>query len=349
MNQSPAEEVCRVGGLTDVGRKRADNQDQFLIAELRKSMMVRATSLPVHSDSRLFGGARGQVLVVADGMGGHASGRRASSIAVDNLISQLLNRVHWFLQRDDDAEEEFVHSLQRLLRRAHAKVLSEAANDASNRGMGTTLTMAHIVWPHLYVVHAGDSRCYLIRDGVCRQLTTDHTLARQMVEAGGLKPEEEASSRWSNVLWNVLGGSGEQELLADVQRFELQPGDSLVLCSDGLSRYLSHQMIADVVVDGGHDVQAICHRLVAMANDAGGEDNITVVVSQPDPIDEPGDQALVQTEVPLNAILEDDDHTETKMERDSDLIHPLAYSENAAGDSPVMRRFAEEETLPEDL
>ncbi len=281
----PSPESCSKNacGLTDIGRRRTENQDQFLIAELRKSMLVHSTSLPVDDDVPLFGSARGQLLIVADGMGGHAAGRRASCVAMDHLITELLNRMHWFLHLERDHEDDFIDSLKDLLRQAHARILSEAEGDDTQRGMGTTLTLAYIVWPRMYVVHAGDSRCYLIRDGHCEQLTTDHTLARQLVESGGLLPEEEEQSRWSNVLWNVLGGSGEQELIAEVRRTDLVEGDMVLLCSDGLSRYLSTETLAGVVSEGCSDHRGICHRLVGLANAAGGEDNITVIVCSPEP------------------------------------------------------------------
>lgn len=271
-------------GLTDVGRKRSENQDQFLIAELRKSMRIEASSLSLEVGGNLFGSARGQLLIVADGMGGHAAGEKASRVAMNQLIEQLLNTVHWFLHSDQNRpndENDFVESLKRVLQQAHDRILSEAAINQSQRGMGTTLTMAYIVWPRMYVVHAGDSRCYLIRDRSCEQLTTDHTLARQLVDAGGLKPEEEASSRWSNVLWNVLGGSGQHELTAEVRRVDLIKGDTILLCSDGLSRYLSNETIAEVVSERTDEIDAICHHLVGLANAAGGEDNITAVVGRP--------------------------------------------------------------------
>ena len=98
--------------------------------------------------------------------------------------------------------------------------------------------MAHLIGARMYVVQAGDSRCYLIRDGKAEQITTDHTLAHQMVEAGGMKPEEEASSRWSNVLWNVLGGNTDGDIIAEVHGIDLRVRDSVVLCSDGLYRYV---------------------------------------------------------------------------------------------------------------
>ena len=272
--------VANAYGLTDVGRTREVNQDQFLIAELNKSMLVTSTSLPVGTESRLFGGQQGQLLLVADGMGGHAAGELASSIAIDHLIGRLLNSVHWFFQVDHDCEEDFIDALKGLLQDAHKRILTEAAKNRDQHGMGTTLTMAHMVWPRMYVVHAGDSRCYLIRNGEAEQLTTDHTLAHQLVESGGLKPEEEASSKWSNVLWNVLGGTADGKLMAEVRRAVLQEGDVIVLCSDGLTKYIDRAQIVEVVAEL-KDPKPICERLVQLANDAGGQDNITVVVSRP--------------------------------------------------------------------
>lgn len=269
-------------GVTDIGMKRTVNQDQFLIAELSKSMLVSASSLAEINAGRFFGGMQGQVMLVADGMGGHAGGEKASSLVLQHLIGRLLNSVHWFFQSDTGSEEEFINGLKNLLVDAHSRVLAESRENRAVAGMGTTLTMAYIHWPTMYIVHAGDSRCYLIRDGVSRQLTKDHTLARQMVEAGGLKPEEEASSRWSNVLWNVVGGSSERDLLAEVHRVDLRVDDSVVLCSDGLYRYLDEELICDMLMNQP-DASVLCKQLVALANQRGGEDNVTVIVSHPTP------------------------------------------------------------------
>lgn len=316
---SPEPHCQHVCGLTDVGRMRTENQDQFLIADLRKSMVVKTTSLPIEENATLFGRIRGEILIVADGMGGHAAGRRASSVALDHLISQLINRMHCFFHLDQERDDTFVAALKDLLQQSHAKILAEAGSNPAERGMGTTLTMAYIIWPRLYVVHVGDSRCYLIRKGRCQQLTTDHTLARKLVDSGGITPEEEAKSRWSNVLWNVLGGKGEHHLVAEVRRAELMEGDIVLLCSDGLSRYLTTETLAEVVTEGRNDVQSICHRLVGLANAAGGEDNITVVVCQPqnhtvhDPVpvlDSPNDPKIVKisaSEVKARKEFTDDD------------------------------------------
>ena len=269
-------------GVTDIGCRRETNQDQFLIAQLNKSMLVSSTSLPVETQSRLFGGVQGQLMLVADGMGGHAAGERASSLAVDHLVSRLLNSMHWFLDIDHEDDENFIEDLKELLQDAHARILRDSSENIDHRGMGTTLTMAHVVWPRLYVVHAGDTRCYLVRNGAAEQLTNDHTMARRLVESGGMKPEDEATSRWSHVLWNVLGGRGEGQLIAEVRRVDLVEGDCLVLCSDGLHRYVDGPGLAEVV-DRFDSAEHICNELVRLAIQGGGEDNITAIVAKPHP------------------------------------------------------------------
>jgi protein phosphatase len=265
-------------GASVRGRVRETNQDQYLIAQLNKSMLVSSTTLPL--EERLFGNTQGEVLLVADGMGGHAAGEKASRLAIVHLVRRLLNSVHWFFRGDGDREKEFVENLRLLLKDADDRLLLESSRNMDQRGMGTTLTMALLVGRRMYVVHAGDSRCYLIRDGVAEQLTTDHTLARQMVESGGLKPEDEADSQWSNVLWNVLGGHADEELIAEVRRIDLESGDLIVLCSDGLHRYVDNERLAAVVTEAGSP-EVACRQLIGIANESGGEDNITVVVSRP--------------------------------------------------------------------
>ncbi|MEO9594038.1 PP2C family protein-serine/threonine phosphatase [Rhodopirellula bahusiensis] len=327
------ESHIRAAGRTDVGQRRKDNQDQFLIAELRKSMQIHSTSLALDEECMLFGGRSGQLLVVADGMGGHAAGRRASNLAVDHLISQLLNNIHWFLHLDQENDDGFIESLKALLQQTHTKLLAESQDDSEHRGMGTTLTLAYIVWPRMYVVHAGDSRCYLIREGKCEQLTTDHTLAKQLVDAGGMKPEDEAGSRWSNVLWNVLGGNGNNDLIAEVRRVELQKNDTVVLCSDGLTRYIDDATLASTVEQYGDVVEGMADHLVAMANGSGGIDNITVVVSRPDGKGTSGNDGDLPRSVPL-----------VQLDDESDLQPDSAESMSLE----ELQIFANEDTLPDE-
>jgi protein phosphatase len=290
-------------GVTDIGLKRESNQDSFLIAQLSKSMVIGANSLNIEPQTRLFGGICGWLMLVADGMGGHAGGERASSLAVHYLIERLLNNIHWFFQFNRAAEIEFIDSLKKLLRDTHREIQSEGQRDITLAGMGTTLTMTYLVWPSLYVVHAGDSRCYLIRDGRVELLTTDHTMARRLVESGGMNPEDEATSRWSNVLWNVLGGKSQEEIKAEVRQVELRRGDHVLICTDGLHRHLNDEIILDVLHRAG-SCNDCCHEFIRIANQNGGDDNITVIVAQVPP--EPDYDPLATTASELPVIVEAD-------------------------------------------
>jgi len=266
-------------GISDCGRVRESNQDQFLIAELSKSMLVSATTLEL--GERVFGRVQGEVLLVADGMGGHAAGDEASRLAISHLVRRLLNSVDWFFHADDVNEDQFVANLRALMQDANSTILRESAKNSWASGMGTTLTMAHRIGKRLFVVHAGDSRCYLYRNGAVEQLTTDHTVARQMVEEGEMRPEEELTSRWSNVLWNLLGGNSGNEVIAEARRVDLEEGDLIILCSDGLHRYVDEYMLADVL-SVTEEPEAACRSLVDLANASGGQDNVTVVIARPD-------------------------------------------------------------------
>src|SRR5262249_46734818 len=156
----------------------------FLIADLTKSMLIHQTSLSHEDHTRLFGGSQAKLLLVADGMGGHAAGQQASALAVETLAHYVLNTMPWFLGLQETEEPDLREKLQTALARCQDRIEAAAKAEPSRYGMGTTLTMAYLIWPRLYVVHAGDSRCYLLRGGRLEQITTDHTLAQKMVESG---------------------------------------------------------------------------------------------------------------------------------------------------------------------
>jgi protein phosphatase len=146
------------------------------------------------------------------------------------------------------------------------------------KGMGTTLTMAYLIWPRMYLVHVGDSRCYLFRDGTLRQLTRDHTVAEMCAEQGEMEAEEAESSRLSNVLWNFVGGDSD-DLSPEVHRAELRRNDSLLLCTDGLTKCVEDAQIAERLA-GGEPSDVVCQQLVSDAINEGAPDNTTVVVAR---------------------------------------------------------------------
>jgi len=264
-------------GLTDVGKVREANEDQFLIADLNKSMLVHQTSLSLDDHTRLFGASQGQLLLVADGMGGQAAGQRASNLAVDAVARYMLNTMSWFFRLQEGHEDDLKEELAAAMERCQERIETEASTHPEEQGMGTTLTMAYLLWPRLYVVHVGDSRCYLFRGQRLEQITTDHTVAQQLVDKGVLPPEQAEGSRWSHVLWNCLGG-GSHKLSPEVHRVNLQLGDTLLLCSDGLCKIVPDERIREILGQRGR-AEDLCRNLVAAANEAGGPDNITVVVA----------------------------------------------------------------------
>lgn len=293
-------------GRTDIGKKREANQDHYLIADLNKSMLVQATSLNLETQSRLYGMSHGKLFMVADGMGGHQGGSRASTLAIDLLINHLLNSMHWFFQMDTDQEEReqgFIADLKKMLQRAHEAIEKESSEVLDRKGMGTTLTMAYVIWPWMYVVHAGDSRCYLMRNGELRQLTHDHTVSNQLVAKGGMTQDEAEKSPWSNVLYNALG-AGAQAVEAEVHKVALMPNDTIVLCSDGLYRYIPEQELQSMLLSELEPAEC-CRSLIELANFRGGADNSTVIVARLEEPDSDQPKTRVAAEVTLERLLGD--------------------------------------------
>ncbi|MEZ6133278.1 MAG: protein phosphatase 2C domain-containing protein [Pirellulaceae bacterium] len=293
-------------GRTDIGKKRESNQDQYLIADLYKSMLVQSTSLNLETQSRLYGMSHGKLFMVADGMGGHQGGNRASTLAIDLLINQLLNSMHWFFQMDTDQEvreQGFIEDLKILLQRAHEAIEKESNEVIDRKGMGTTLTMAYVIWPWMYVVHAGDSRCYLMRDDEIRQLTQDHTVSNQLVAKGGMTASEAEKSPWSNVLYNALG-AGASAVDAEVHKVALRPKDTIMICTDGLYRYIPEQEFQNILLSE-LDPNECCRSLIDLANFRGGADNSTVIVARLEEPDDYQPKTRVAAEVTLERLLGD--------------------------------------------
>ena len=271
--------LVTLDGRTDIGQVREVNQDQFLVGRMASCLEVTASGLPEEVSTLRIGNLSSSVMMVADGMGGHAAGEEASLLAIKCLADQISKYDGELFADSIEHHKRCDEGLTALFRRTHSAILKQSEKNPEQEGMGTTLTMARIAWPWLHVVHAGDSRCYLIRDGRATQLTKDHTLARKLVDAGEMKPEDEAESRWSNVLWNVLGGQLDDDLLVEIRRVELMVGDSIVVCSDGLHRYVDQELLAMTVCESD-DLNAVCRELIRLANEAGGDDNITVTIAR---------------------------------------------------------------------
>jgi serine/threonine protein phosphatase PrpC len=186
--------TVRSFGLTDTGRVREINQDQFLIAVLRKALQIQRTSLP--TPKVRYGSDQSHLFIVADGMGGHAGGETASALAIDSVDAFVLDTIQWFTHFKGTEESKLLADFQRALGDANARLLSEAVGRPELQGMGTTLTLAYSLNDRLFVAHVGDSRCYLYRNKLLYRLTTDHTLVEEMVRRGVLKQEEAGQHQW---------------------------------------------------------------------------------------------------------------------------------------------------------
>jgi PPM family protein phosphatase len=264
-------------GRTDAGKVRDHNQDQFLVAKLAKAMRVLATSLPADDSIRL-GDDRGALLVVADGMGGHAAGERASALAVNTIEGFVLNSLQWFFRLHVGEETFLLRELREALKMADRTLGDWADVEPGLAGMGTTLTLAFSVDDRLFLAHAGDSRAYLFRDGQLEQLTRDHTFVQSMVDAGLMTAQQARQDKRRNLVTNALGGPSPG-VHAELHRLTLLDGDTLLLCTDGLTGPVEDARIAAVLAEGAEPEDA-CDALIDLALARGAPDNVTAVVAR---------------------------------------------------------------------
>ena len=279
MPVSPRPLTVKAYGITDRGKVRTTNEDQFLIAELTKSMRVWQTSLP--EPKVQLGEQHAHLFLVADGMGGHRAGERASALAVVAIEQFTLNTFQWFFGSNDAAAQKILAQFQSALGQADARILEEAAEHPELSGMGTTVTMAYHLGAQLCVVHVGDSRAYMFREGELHRLTEDHTVTADMVRSGTLRPDEVAGHRLRHVITNVVGGQ-QLGVHVEARALEVHAGDRLLLCSDGLTEMVTNEAIA-ATLDAEPEPEAAATKLLAQANDGGAPDNITLLIVRFDP------------------------------------------------------------------
>jgi len=266
--------VVKAFGVSDTGKVRSVNEDQFFIAELNKSMRIWQTSLP---EPRLrHGEDRAHLFLVADGMGGHAAGERASALVVAAIEQFTLNTFKWFFDPDSAGAQKVLAQFQSALQQADAQIVEESTTNPALSGMGTTLTMAFHLGPQVCLIHVGDSRAYLYRDSELHQLTQDHTMTAEMVRSGALRPDEVVGHRFRHVITNVVGGP-ELGVKVEARAFEAKAGDRLMLCSDGLTDEITNAAISTVLT-AETEPEAAAKTLLAKALDGAAKDNITVVV-----------------------------------------------------------------------
>lgn len=236
--------------ITDVGQKRTVNQD-----------FVFTSETPVGNLPNLF--------VVADGMGGHKAGDFASSYAVEVLLSTI---------REDENSNP-VKIIRAAIENANTQLLREASDSETMSGMGTTMVLVTIVGHYAYVANVGDSRLYLVDENKISQITKDHSLVEEMVRMGEISRDDARNHPDKNIITRALGAGRDVDV--DFFDIRLTPGDILLLCSDGLSNMVPDEDIRQVIRTS-ETLEETGRRLVSMANDNGGRDNIAVVLVEPE-------------------------------------------------------------------
>ena len=269
---------------TDVGQVREHNEDNFLVADLTR----RSRGL-LEANRATTVGPQGAVFAVCDGMGGAAAGEIASQLAVDIIYERLVEG----LDERPVKRDELARRLVRAVEAAGLRIFHEAKADRSRRGMGTTVTAAALVDELLFFAQVGDSRGYLLRGESLVQLTRDQSLVNQLIEAGQLTEEEAETFEHNNIILQALGTSDTVQV--DLTFCELRRGDVLLLCSDGLSGMVRFEEIREILRSSDEPLE-ICKALTERANQAGGHDNITVIVVQ---FDGPGIRAAEDDGDPL--------------------------------------------------
>lgn len=268
-----------IGAVTHAGHARSHNEDSYLALRVTRSLDVLSTSLPP-GDLAPRLDLHGHILMVADGIGGRAAGEHASRRAIAAMIELATRVPDWILNVDDERmAEELAERGRSYFARVDELLEAEARTNPSLAGMGTTMTVAYLLGQDLLLAHVGDSRAYLLRGGELRRLTRDQTMAQALVDAGLISGDDAARHRQRHVLTGALGGSvGRPQI--EIGRHRLEPGDRILVASDGLTEMVPDAEIAALLLrhEGS---QAAAAALLEAALAAGGHDNVTILVARP--------------------------------------------------------------------
>ena len=262
--------------VSHTGKVRAHNEDHFLVSRFSRKQEVLQTNLPQDSLPEQTGDD-GYLFIVADGMGGMAAGEVASRLAISTSLKLLQRSERWGFKVNHREARALFNQIHSDLQEIDKTLTEQGAADRRLLGMGTTLTAAYSMGVDLFIVHLGDSRAYLHRDGTLRQLTKDHTVAQAMADAGQISPESVRHHAKRNALTNFLGGHNGK-VKADLRWLRLADGDRLLLCSDGLNEMVNDASIARILSQQGTSRDAA----PALLNEAlkrGGKDNVTIIVA----------------------------------------------------------------------
>ncbi len=263
--------------VSHVGKVRAHNEDHYLVSRVSRKQEILETNLPKDSLPEQTGDD-GYLFIVADGMGGMAAGEVASRLAISTSVKLFQRSEKWGFKINHRETRELFDRLNHDLQEIDKTLTERSAADRSLLGMGTTLTVAYTMGVDLFIVHLGDSRAYLYRDGTLRQLTKDHTVAQAMADAGHISHESVRHHAKRNALTNFLGGHNGK-VKADLRWLRLADGDRLLLCSDGLNEMVDDASIARILGERGTTPRDAAQSLLHEALHRGGKDNVTIIVA----------------------------------------------------------------------
>lgn len=273
--RKPRDSEIDVYGLTHQGKVRKTNNDHFLIASLHKRTDVKLTSLPGLAEASTHDERVAFLAMVADGVGGSETGEEASRITLETVTDFLSTSLQAYYGTDDK-DGALQHAMQEAANRSHGSVRRRAEERADSRTRATTLTLFVGVWPWTYLLQVGDSRHYVLRDGVLNQHTRDQTFAQDLVDAGALTRDQAAGSRLKHVLSSSIGGD---QTMPVVTRFPSDWRNVQLMCSDGLTKHVTDDQIK-ARLETMTSAKQVCETLLQDALDAGGTDNITVIVGR---------------------------------------------------------------------
>jgi len=267
-----------LAALSHPGKVRRNNEDHFMAARFDRTMRTLSTNLPEGDIPREYA-ETAYGLLVADGVGGAVAGEIASRTAIHAIVDLVIETPDWIMQMDEPLANEVLARMERRFQRVREVLIERAAADPGLRGMATTMTVACSLGPELLTAHVGDSRAYVFRKGGrLERLTRDQTMAQSLADAGAITQEEVATHPSRHVLTSALATRGAF-VQVELKRWRLEDGDQLLLCSDGLTEMVSDETIATVLASPGPSAET-CRRLVDLALEAGGKDNVTVVLAR---------------------------------------------------------------------
>jgi protein phosphatase len=271
-----------IAAKTDRGKRREHNEDAYLVFRSGRFLERIQSNISEHDLGSHFDQG-GYLMAVADGMGGAAGGEVASREALVEALRLILGQPKWLLSLDDPDTrasdiQSFFERTKLYVAGMHAALLRHASEDPRVAGMGTTVTVAYSLRSDLFVVNVGDSRAYLYREGTVRHITRDHTVAQSLADAGAIPQEDVATHPERHVLTRVVGGHGGW-IRGDTHHVPLQPGDAVVVCTDGLTEIAEDEEIARVLENASSSEKA-CDSLIELALERGAPDNVTVIVAR---------------------------------------------------------------------